>query len=176
MSAWSIPGWDAVCLDGAGMTDTGLYIGGMLQGVDRKGRVAIPAGFRAAIERNSSERIVLIAFHPKLPCLRGFDSRWAADAEASFRRRLDEGVDASIVDAEREATFGEVDDAPFDPSGRFNLSQFFRDEVQIDDRAFFAGAGPTFNIWAPDVLLQHPDVPDRVRRRCASLLAGKSRE
>jgi MraZ protein len=161
---------------GRRVTDTGLYIGGALQGVDRKGRVAIPVGFRTAIERNSAERIILVAYHPKLPCLRAFDSKWAADAEEDFRRRLHEGADSSAVDAEREAIFGEVDHAPFDPSGRFSLDQFARDEVHIKDRAFFQGAGPTFNIWAPEVLIEHPGVNDRVRRKCASLMAGKGGE
>lgn len=158
------------------MTDTGLYIGSALQGVDRKGRVAIPADFRATIEHNSSTRTVMVAFHPTLPCLRAFDSQWATDAEADFRRRLLEGSDAQAIAAEREAAFGEVEQAPFDPSGRFILPDFFRAEAAIDDRAFFIGAGPAFNIWAPSLLMKAESVPDRVRRRCAHLLAGKARE
>jgi MraZ protein len=158
------------------VTDTGLYIGSALQGVDRKGRVAIPADFRAVIEQNSATRTVMVSFHPTLPCLRGFDSQWAAAAEADFRRRLLAGENAESIAAEREAAFGEVEQAPFDPSGRFILPDFFRSEAEIDDRAFFIGAGPTFNIWAPSLLVKSDSVPDRVRRRCAHLLAGKARE
>ena len=158
------------------MTETGLYIGSALQGVDRKGRVAIPADFRATIEKNSATRTVMVAFHPTLPCLRGFDSQWAANAEADFRRRLLAGADAQAIAAEREAAFGEVEQAPFDPSGRFILPDFFRGEAEIDDRAFFIGGGPTFNIWAPALLMTHASIPDRVRRRCAHLMAGKARE
>jgi MraZ protein len=158
------------------VTDTGLYIGSALQGVDRKGRVAIPADFRTTIEKNSSARTVMVAFHPTLPCLRGFDSQWAADAEADFRRRLLDGTDPAVIAAEREAAFGEVEQAPFDPSGRFIMPDFFRAEAQIEDRAFFIGSGPTFNVWAPALLMTHESVPDRVRRRCAHLMAGKARE
>lgn len=156
------------------MTDTGLYIGGQLQTVDRKGRVAIPSLFRSAIERNSAERIILISYHSKRNCLRGFDSRWAADAEADFRRRLlAEGADAEAIEEEREAIFGEVEHAPFDPSGRFNLDPFAREEMKITDRAFFQGIGPSFYIWAPEMLYADANVSDRVKRKCASQMAGK---
>jgi MraZ protein len=158
------------------VTDTGLYIGSALQGVDPKGRVAIPADFRATIERNSATRTVMVAFHPTLPCLRAFDSQWATDAEADFRRRLLDGADPQAIAVEREEVFGEVEQAPFDPSGRFILPDFFRAEAQIADRAFFIGAGPTFNIWAPSLLMASDSVPDRVRRRCAHLMADKVRK
>lgn len=158
------------------MTDSGIYIGSVLQSVDRKGRVAIPADFRAAIEANSAAKIVMVAFHDRLPCLRAFDALWARDTEADFRKRLADGADPAKIAAEREAIFGEVEQAQFDPSGRFNLSDFLRQEVGITDRAMFMGAGNTFNIWSPQVLIEHPETTDRVRRRCLSLMAGKPRE
>lgn len=161
---------------GAKVTETGLYIGSALQGVDGKGRVAIPADFRAAIEINSATRTVMVAFHDSLPCLRAFDTQWARDAEADFRRRLAEGASPVEIAAERELVFGEVEQAAFDPSGRFILPDFFRKEVEIGARAFFIGAGNTFNIWAPEKLVDHASVPDRVRRRCAHLMAGKVKE
>ncbi len=158
------------------MTDIGLYIGSALQGVDAKGRVAIPADFRAAIEANSATRTVMVAFHDTLPCLRAFDTQWARDAEVEFRRRAAGGTPASIITAERELIFGEVEQAGFDPSGRFILPEFFRTEVSISNRAFFMGAGNTFNIWAPELLMEHEAIPNRVRRRCAHLMAGKLKE
>ena len=155
------------------MTETGLYIGSALQGVDRKGRVAIPADFRQVLERKATQRQILVGFHATLPCLRALDLQWAEETEAGFKRRLEAGEGAEAIAAERELAFGEPEPAPFDPSGRFILPDFARTEVEIDDCAFFLGAGPTFNIWAPKLLMVADSVPDRVRRRCAHLLGQR---
>lgn len=162
--------------NGASVTGSGIYIGSVVQGVDRKGRVAIPADFRAAIEANSSARIVMVTFHNRLPCLRGFDAQWALDTETGFRQRLAAGEDEDQIARERESIFGEPEQAQFDPSGRFNLSEFLRSEMGITDRALFTGAGNTFNIWSPERFIAHPETTDRMRRRCELLMAGKPRE
>lgn len=167
-------GWDAVCLStGPNVEELGLYEGSALQGVDPKGRVAIPADFRSVIERNSAASKVVIAFHPKLLCLRAYDTRWSLDAEARLKRLALEGMDPAEIDAERESIFGEVERPAFDPSGRFVLPEFFKDEVKIAGWALFQGAGPTFNIWAPEVFMECPDISDRARRRCAHLMATR---
>ncbi len=157
------------------MTDTELYEGSALQGVDAKGRVAIPADFRASIERNSEARVIVIGVHPELPCLRGYDLTWS---KVNFARIQDDmrspDADVRALARERQAAFADVERAPFDPSGRFILPDFFRDEAKIDAGwAFFAGDGPTFNIWSPEVLMAADGVGPVTRRRCAHLMAGR---
>ena len=155
------------------MTDTGLYEGSALQGVDPKGRVAIPADFRAVIERNSAARTVVIGFHPTLPCLRAYDMGWSHEEEARLNRLELGGADAEAVQNERESIFGEVERTGFDPSGRFVMPDFHKEEAGIDGEAFFQGAGRTFNIWSPERLMAEPSVSERTRRRCAHLLAKR---
>lgn len=144
----------------------GLYEGVGLQGIDLKGRVAIPAEFRTTIDRNSAAKIIVVGFHPVLPCLRAYDTAWSQSEETRIRRMADDGIDLRVIEREREAVFGEVERAGFDPSGRFIMPDFFREEAKINELAYFAGAGPTFNIWAPEVLLATPEAGERARRRC----------
>ena len=76
----------------------------------------------------------------------------------------------------RNADFSDVDRAPFDPSGRFVIDEFFLREGKLDNPgwAFFAGDARTFNIWNPDVLLATEDGVSAVtRRRCAHLMATR---
>ena len=158
---------------GRRVTETGLYEGSALQGVDPKGRVAIPADFRATIERNTAARTVVVGFHPVLPCLRGYDMAFSLRSEARLQRLEDSGVDIREIERERESVFGDVERAGFDPSGRFIIPDFFREEAKIDGWAFFLGAGPTFNIWAPEVLVATADVNERTRARCAHMMKNR---
>ena len=159
------------------MTDFELYEGSALQGVDAKGRVAIPADFRATFEKNSDARIIVVGVHPDLPCLRAYDLTWS---KVNFQR-LDEDIrspdaDVRALAQERHAAFSDVDKAPFDPSGRFILDEFFRSEAGIEAGgwAFFTGDARTFNIWNPETLIATTEGVSAVtRRRCAHLMANR---
>ncbi len=159
------------------MADFEFYEGSALQGVDAKGRVAIPADFRATFEKNSESRTIVIGIHPDLPCLRAYDPTWSkinfAEIQAGMRSP---DADVRALAIKRNADFSDVDRAPFDPSGRFVLDEFFRAEAQIETPgwAFFSGDAQTFNIWNPEVLLATTDGVSAVtRRRCAHLMANR---
>lgn len=161
---------------GRGVSDSELYEGSALQGVDAKGRVAIPADFRASFERNSEARVIVVGVHPDKPCLRAYDLTWS---KVNFARIQEDmrspDADVRELAREREAAFADVERAPFDPSGRFVLPDFFREEAKIllNGWAFFAGDGPTFNIWSPEVLMATDGVSAVTRRRCAHLMANR---
>lgn len=160
-----------------GVTDFELYEGSALQGVDAKGRVAIPADFRAVFEKNSDARTIVIGIHPTLPCLRAYDLTWSkinfAEIQAALRSP---DADVRAIATKRNADFSDVDKAPFDPSGRFVLDEFFASEAKIETPgwAFFSGDAQTFNIWNPDVLMATTEgVSPVTRRRCAHLMANR---
>lgn len=158
------------------MTVKGLYEGNLLQGVDAKGRVAIPSTFRAVIERNAESpdaRIVVVTRHPDLPCLRAYDTSWS---QVNFERidaREQDAEDGTSFARQKERSFGPVDRALFDPSGRFFIHPFMRKKAEIAEWAFFAGAGRTFNIWAPHMLIACGDVDADTREMCEFLLEEK---
>ncbi|MHA6722307.1 division/cell wall cluster transcriptional repressor MraZ [Sphingomonas sp. RS2018] len=159
------------------MDDFELYEGSALQGVDAKGRVAIPADFRAVFEKNSPSRTIVIGIHPLLPCLRAYDLTWSKINFSQIQRDLlSPDADVRAIAEKRSADFADVDRAPFDPSGRFVLDEFFRSEAKIESPgwAFFAGDAQTFNIWNPEVLMAQEDGVSAVtRRRCAYLMANR---
>ncbi len=152
-----------------------LYEGFALQAVDEKGRVAIPADLRAAVERNSDARSIVVGRHPFDPCLSAHDLNWSAE---KFQR-IDnpeqspfEG-DGGAARIKRRA-FGAVERAPFDVSGRFVIPPFFRAKAQIGKWAFFTGSGETFDIWAPEVLMRAEGLDfEDIREVCEFLCKQK---
>lgn len=159
------------------MTGQELYEGSALQGVDAKGRVAIPADFRAVFEKNSESRTIVIGVHPVLPCLRAYDLTWSKVNFAQIKEDMRHpDADVRALAVKRNADFSDVDRAPFDPSGRFILDEFFRNEAKIESPgwAFFSGDAETFNIWNPEVLMAQADgISPVTRRRCAHLMAAR---
>ena len=143
------------------LADRGLFRGYGLQAIDGKGRVAIPAPLRAVIERNSGDRVLVMATHEADPCLSGYDRNWSdllrarIDRDESRALNADRPVDRHNI---ARRAFGIIDEVPFDASGRFILPAYFRDKGQLTDLAFFLGTGDVFEIWNPQVLLDQPGV------------------
>lgn len=153
-----------------------LFEGFALQTVDEKGRVAIPADLRAAVERNSDVRTIVIGRHPFDPCLSAHDLAWSQEKFSRIDRPeespFDGGGDGGAR-AKRRA-FGAVERAPFDASGRFVLPPFFRQKAAIGKWAFFNGSGETFDIWAPEALMRTTGADnEEIREVCEFLCQSK---
>ncbi|MEI9852083.1 MAG: division/cell wall cluster transcriptional repressor MraZ [Sphingomonas sp.] len=153
-----------------------LYEGFALQGVDEKGRAAVPADLRAAVERNSEVRAIVIGRHPFDPCLSAHDLSWSQEKYSRIDKPDEspfEGSGDGGARAKRRA-FGAVERAPFDASGRFVLPPFFRAKAGIGKWAFFHGAGESFDIWAPERLMQSQDASlEEIREVCEFLCQQK---
>lgn len=151
------------------MADRSIFEGYALQAVDGKGRVAIPARFRVVMERNSEDREVVVGRHPEDPCLRAYDTGHSAALLEDIRRRerLAEERGEPLDSRIRRNMFGNSEKAPFDASGRFVLPGYYREKAGIGNWAFFVAAAETFEIWAPEVLLRHPDADPGLRDLCA---------
>ena len=157
------------------MSDRELFEGFALQAVDLKGRVAIPADLRAAAERNSDIRQIVVGLHPEDACLSAHDVNWSKEKYDRIDRReqiaADRG-DETDTRAKRRA-FGQVEKAPFDDSGRFIIPPFFKMKAGIQKWAFFNGSGETFDIWAPEVLLKDKSADPGLREICEYLCQTK---
>lgn len=160
---------------GCGVSERAIYQGFALNAVDLKGRVSIPAVFRETIELNSDGRILCIGRHEKDPCLSAFDREWLRlrqqrinEAEA---RAFEKGEVFDRFNAERRA-FGQIEQAPYDASGRLILSSIIRKRagIELGGYAFFVGSGNTFEIWNPHVLLETPDVDEWTKDNVRDLL------
>lgn len=160
---------------GRNVAEREIFQGFALQAVDPKGRVAIPADLRVAVERNSEDRQIVVGLHPEDPCLSAHDVAWSKEKYERIDRREQLAADrGEAADARaKRAAFGKVEKAQFDDSGRFVIPPFFRMKARIQKWAFFNGSGDTFDIWAPEVLLADDSVDPDLREICAFLCESK---
>ncbi len=127
-----------------------LFLSTFINKVDRKGRVSVPATFRAAIAGQNFSGIVAFASFR--------DSYNAIEACGIDRmERLSASLDrlhpfSDEHDDFASAIFGDAVQLPFDGEGRVILPDHLRDHANIADQAAFVGHGATFQIWQPAVL------------------------
>jgi MraZ protein len=114
--------------------------------LDAKGRVSVPAPFRAVLVRESAEGLFC------------YPSPDRAAIEAGGRSLMAEIEDLigrfPPLSEEREqfatALYGTTETLKLDPEGRISLSDHLKDHAGIMDAVAFVGLGHKFQIWAPD--------------------------
>jgi len=121
--------------------------------VDRKGRVSVPADYRAVLARHdqSFQGIVVI---PALgeQALDGY----ANDRLEALARALDDpGTYDEDEREEAELLFAQARRLPFDGEGRVLLPEECVKHAGIGEQVTYVGMGPTFRIWNPDAYAQH---------------------
>ncbi|MFA7276467.1 MAG: division/cell wall cluster transcriptional repressor MraZ [Pseudobdellovibrionaceae bacterium] len=122
-----------------------LFLSTYANKVDKKGRVSVPAPFRAALAAQNFQGVVLFRATAH-PCLEGFD--FAAMEELSSR--LDHfDLFSNQQDDLATAIFAEALQCPFDSEGRIGLAQNLLDYAGLDEAAVFVGLGRKFQIWNP---------------------------
>ena len=135
-----------------------LFLSTYINKIDRKGRVSVPAAFRAALADQPFQGVVLFR-SGQHQCLEGFG--WAAMEEMSSR--LDHfDLFSSEQDDLATAIFGEAVQLPFDGDGRIilpkDLGEFaalFSENENAHEgvqsgQAAFVGLGRKFQIWSPE--------------------------
>jgi MraZ protein len=129
-----------------------LFLGTFVNKLDRKGRVSVPAPFRAALAGETFQGIVAFPSfkHPALQCC-GMD----------FMHELSGGVRelALFSDAQDDLAatiFAESRQLPFDPEeGRIVLPTSLIEHAGLGEAAAFVGMGPVFEIWNPETNERH---------------------
>ena len=129
--------------------------------IDRKGRVSVPAPYRAALTGQSFAGIV--AFRSlKYPTL----DAGGYDRIEEITQRLDELAELSDEYDALASMLSEAQQLPFDSEGRIILPQPLLDYAGIGENAAFVGVGRSFQIWEPARYQQHQEeMRDRVRQR-----------
>lgn len=164
------------------MSERGIYQGYALQGVDRKGRVAIPAALRTVVEANNARglageqvRTLTLAPHDGERCLIAYDQAYLPYLQAEMSRRANakaEPGDAPDWNVKRIG-MGMVDIVPFDASGRFVLQGYPRAYAAIEDLAIFVSVGDHFEIWSPANLEASKTADERVKELGRYLIANR---
>jgi MraZ protein len=140
--------------------------------VDRKGRVSVPAPFRAALAGEAFQGIIA---YPSLadPAIDAFGR---SVLEELNRRRLERTMqegdfEAALLggDSMIDTILALAHEMPFDGEGRIVLPAALADAAGVADRAAFVGRGSRFQIWSPEAFDRHQkSAMDSLRARLAA--------
>lgn len=120
-----------------------LFLSTYVNKIDKKGRISVPATFRAALASQAFQGVVLFRA-PNQPCLEGFD--YATMEELS--NRLDHfDLFSAAQDDLATAIFSDSVPCPFDGEGRIMVPAGLLDYASIGENATFVGLGRKFQIW-----------------------------
>jgi len=130
-----------------------LFTGVHVNKLDKKGRVSVPATYRAALAGLS------------FPGVYAYPGRIAAAIECcgvDWMEKLNERMGMlSPHDAEGRAfaatVFAQSHQLPFDPEGRITLPAELTGHAAIDGQVAFVGIGQTFQIWEPAAFKAYMD-------------------
>lgn len=137
-----------------------LFISTFVNKVDRKGRVSVPATFRAALKGLSFNGIV---------AFRSFREAALEGCGIDRMEQFSQGVDA-LDQFSREqddlasTIFADAHQLAIDGDGRIVLPPLLAEHAAITDTAAFVGRGATFQIWNPETFTRHQE---EARRRAA---------
>lgn len=140
-----------------------LFIGTHENKIDRKGRVSLPADYRAELPEDD-DRVVYV-----------FPSLYISALEACDRHQLElhaERINALDQFSREEAYFSsqilaEARKISIDGDGRIVLPSEFMTRANIDGKALFVGGGPKFHIWQPEAYTEY-------RRETQEALSGST--
>ena len=124
-----------------------LFLSTYTNKIDKKGRVSVPAPFRAALAEQLHQGIILFSSNQH-SCLEGFD--WAKMDEIGSRM---DHYDLFSEDQDDLATtiFGESVQLLFDGEGRVTLPPHLVKTAKIGEHVTFVGLGRKFQIWNPEL-------------------------
>ncbi len=142
-----------------------LFLSITVNKVDRKGRISVPANFRATLPRGGFQGVVLYPSF-KRPCIHGADMGFFEQLSDSIHG--DFGLFSDAHEALANATLAESFQLSFDSEGRVSLPKDLLSHAGITEEASFVGLGRTFQIWEPAAYQEH-----RIKQReIAELEAG----
>jgi MraZ protein len=143
-----------------------LFLSTFTNKVDRKGRVSVPATFRAALATQPFQGIILFKSY-RLPALEG--------CGIDRMTLLSDSVDQLDLFSEDQddltaTLFADAVQLAFDGDGRILLPEDLRAFVGVRETVSFVGRGKTFQVWEPDAFAAHQEeARRRLRERGATL-------
>ena len=118
--------------------------------IDKKGRISVPADFRAVLAKRGSGRVVMF---PSIyyPAIEGA----AEDYLAELNQRVEALPDFSQErDDMIDSIMPYIEQLSCDTEGRVVLPEALIAHAGLHDQATFIGRGKSFQVWQPDALRQ----------------------
>ncbi len=119
------------------------FASSVVNNVDRKGRVSIPAAFRAALGGQSNLHCLMSLEHPVVEA-------GGPTMTAMYEKRLEQ-MDPLSEEFElwSHHILGDSVELKLDSEGRIMLNDRIREQTGIEDRVLFEGRGLSFWLWEP---------------------------
>lgn len=120
-----------------------LFLSTYTNKIDKKGRVSVPASFRAAVKEE---------VFPGIIAFRSFKHQAIECCTYERMEKLSQSVDHMDAFSEAQddftaSIFADAKELMFDSDGRVVMPKALLDHGNITDRATFVGRGATFQIW-----------------------------
>lgn len=123
-----------------------LFLSTFVNKVDKKGRVSVPAPFRASLASESYQGFIAFRSHKHdaIEC-----------CSYSRMEQLSQSVDSLDMFSDEQddftaAIFADSVQVPFDGDGRIVLPKKLVDYIGSSSEVSFVGRGATFQIWLPE--------------------------
>jgi MraZ protein len=147
--------------------EVALFMSTFVNKVDRKGRVSVPATFRAQVQLPGQGFLGVVAYPMAEPEALEATS---IDRMEAISTVLDQVAAAQERQDLATMIFAESQQLAFDPEGRILLPEHFLAHAYITDSAAFVGLGRTFQIWDPGRFAAHrAAIAQRTRREGTQL-------
>ncbi|MCY1705572.1 division/cell wall cluster transcriptional repressor MraZ [Pannonibacter sp. SL95] len=127
------------------------FVSHFVNRLDSKGRVSIPAPFRAVLARDGFEGLYCIA-SPHAPAVDAGGNALVGEIETRLAGFAKLSADH---DALAFALFGASETPKVDAEGRMMLSDMIREQTGITDEVAFVGLGYKFQLWQPQAFRAH---------------------
>ncbi|ABC21760.1 division/cell wall cluster transcriptional repressor MraZ [Rhodospirillum rubrum] len=126
------------------------FIGTYENKVDRKGRVSVPAKFRAVLQAAEYTTIVVRPDRER-GCIEGYGMDRLERLSEATPDLLDEGTQTPSLERIYDI-LSDSEELPFDPTGRVVVPADLLAQAGIGETAVFVGLGRVFQIWNPTAL------------------------
>jgi len=124
-----------------------VFLSSYLNGVDKKGRVSVPASFRHEMATHSRQQIVVYAA-PEANG--GYLYGWAYDDFVKLAEKIQQLPALSPVRQRlARAILAAARPLSFDDNGRISLPEALMRGAGLDGSVLFAGEGEYFTLWNP---------------------------
>jgi len=136
------------------------FVSTYIMRLDAKGRVSIPAGYRAVLARDGYEGLYC---HPALdrPALDAGGNALLAEIETLIERYPPYSEEREQFSA---ALYGRSETLRPDSEGRIILTETLKAHTGVTDAVTFVGLGHKFQIWEPERFRVHlMEATDKVR-------------
>ncbi len=146
------------------------FLGTHQSRLDAKGRVSVPAAFRAALKAKSESATMILRPSHQLACIEA----WPSDVFDALAAPLDRFDVFSQAQSDlATALYADATPLEADKEGRIVLPERLLRHAGITDAMEFMGLGKTFQIWHPEAAeLRRAEARERVRNGNLTLPAG----